>query len=169
QIVRLSAGKNVFAYRQSLDQSGIHVYQASIEVEGDTIEENNRAVGTVVVRGRPQVLLADKDRSHAQSLVAALRSQNIDVTVVEPAAIPKDVAGLQKFVGVVLSNVSSLKLTRAQMVQIRDYVRDYGGGLMLIGGEESFGLRCYSRTPVVEALRCMMEVTVKCKITGLGM
>jgi len=112
QIVRLSEGKNVFAYRQSLDQSGIHVYQAAIEVEGDTIEENNRAVGTVVVRGRPQVLLADKDRSHAASLVAALRSQNIEVTVVDPPGIPKDVAGLQKYDGVILSNVSSYGFKR---------------------------------------------------------
>ena len=61
----------------------------------------------------PQVLLADKDRAHAQSLAAALRSQNIDVTVVEPAEIPKDIAGLQKYDGVVLSNVSSLKLDAA--------------------------------------------------------
>src|SRR5205809_845152 len=89
QIVRLTAGKNVFAYRQALDQSGIHVYQAALDVEGDTIEDNNRAVGTVVVRGRPQVLLADRDRSHASSLAAALRSQNIEVTVVEPPGIPK--------------------------------------------------------------------------------
>src|SRR4029453_11792498 len=29
QVVRLSAGKNVFSYRQSLDTSVIHVYQAS--------------------------------------------------------------------------------------------------------------------------------------------
>src|SRR5205085_10611053 len=61
QIVPLSAGKNVFAYRQALDQSGIHVYQAALDVDGDTIEDNNRAVGTVVVRGRPQALLADRD------------------------------------------------------------------------------------------------------------
>src|SRR5437899_3120927 len=66
QVVRFNAGKNVFSYRQALDASGIHVYQASIEVEGDTIEENNRAVGTVVVRGRPQVLLSDGDASHAE-------------------------------------------------------------------------------------------------------
>src|SRR5262249_19312833 len=32
QVVRLSAGKNVFSYRQSLDTSGIHVYQAAIDV-----------------------------------------------------------------------------------------------------------------------------------------
>jgi uncharacterized membrane protein len=168
QIIRLQAGKNVFSYRQSLDQSGIHVYQAALEVDGDTIEDNNRAVGTVVVRGRPQVLLADKDRGHAQSLAAALRSQNIEVTVVEPAAIPKDVAGLQKYDGVVLSNVSSLKLTKPQMAQIRDYVRDHGGGLMMIGGEESFGLGGYYRTPIEEALPVTMEVKQKVEIPSLA-
>jgi uncharacterized membrane protein len=168
QIVRLNAGKNVFAYRQSLDQSGIHVYQASIEVEGDTIEDNNRSVGTVVVRGRPQVLLAEKDRSHAQSLAAALRSQNIDVTVVEPAGIPKDILGLQKYDGVVLSNVSSLKLTKPQMAHIRDYVRDHGGGLMMLGGEESFGLGGYYRTPIEEALPVTMDVKQKVEIPSLA-
>jgi uncharacterized membrane protein len=168
QIVRLTAGKNVFSYRQSLDNSGIHVYQAAIEVDGDTIEDNNRAVGTVVVRGRPQVLLAEKDRSHAQSLAAALRSQNIDVTIVEPPGIPKDVAGLQKYDGVVLSNVSSLKLTRPQMAQIRDYVRDHGGGLMMLGGEESFGLGGYYRTPIEEALPVTMDVKQKVEIPSLA-
>ena len=168
QIVRLTAGKNVFAYRQALDQSGIHVYQAALDVEGDTIEDNNRAVGTVVVRGRPQVLIADRDRSHAQSLAGALRSQNIEVTVVDPAGIPKDVAGLQKYDGVVLSNVSSLKLSRPQMAQIRGYVRDHGGGLMMIGGEESFGLGGYYRTPIEEALPVTMEVKQKVEIPSLA-
>ena len=121
-----------------------------------------------MVRGRPQVLVADKDRSHAQSLAAALRSQNIEVTVVEPAEIPKDMAGLQKYDGVVLSNVSSLKLTRPQMTQIRDYVRDYGGGLMMLGGEESFGLGGYYRTPIEEALPVTMEVKQKVEIPSLA-
>src|SRR3989442_14643123 len=118
QVVRLSAGKNVFSYRQSLETSGIHVYQAALEVDGDTIEDNNRAVGSIVVRGRPQVLLADKDKSHAQSLARALRSQNIDVSVVEPAGVPKDVAGLQTYDGIILSNISSLKLTEPPLEQL---------------------------------------------------
>jgi Ca-activated chloride channel homolog len=168
QVVRLTAGKNVFSYRQSLDASGIHVYQAALEVGGDTIEDNNRAVGAIVVRGRPQVLLADRDRTHAQSLAGALRSQNIDVTVVEPPQIPTDLAGLQKYDGVVLSNVSSLKLSRQQMGHIRDYVRDYGGGLVMIGGEESFGLGGYYRTPVEEALPVTMEVKQKVEIPSLA-
>ena len=63
-------GKNGIQLQYSLD--GVHVYQAAIEVPGDTIEENNRAVGTVLVRGRPRVLIADRDRQHAQPLAAAL-------------------------------------------------------------------------------------------------
>jgi Ca-activated chloride channel family protein len=168
QVVKLNAGKNVFSYRQSLDTSGIHVYQAAIEVEGDTIEENNRAVGTIVVRGRPQVLLAEKDRGQAQSLAAALRSQNIDVTVVEPPQIPKDLAGLQKYDGLILSNVSSLKLSQTQMAQVRDYVKEYGGGLIMIGGEESFGLGGYYRTPIEETLPVTMDVKQKVEIPSLA-
>src|SRR3989441_8962329 len=168
QVVRLQAGKNVFSYRQSLDTSGIHVYQAALEVDGDTIEDNNRAVGATGVRARPQVLLADGDRSHAQSLAGALRSQNIDVTVVEPQQIPTDLAGFQKYDGVVLSNVSSLKLTRPQMAYMRDYVRDYGGGLVMIGGEESFGLGGYYPTPVEEALPVTMEVEQKVEVPRLA-
>ena len=110
QVVRLNAGKNVYTYRQSLEQSGIHVYQAHLDVQGDTIEENNRAVGTIVVRGRPLVLLAEKDRDQAQTLAAALRAQHVNVDVVEADRIPKDMAGLQKYDGLILSNVSSLKL-----------------------------------------------------------
>ena len=53
QVVRLNAGKNVLTYRQSLEQAGVHVYQALVEVEGDVIEENNRAIGITVVRGSP--------------------------------------------------------------------------------------------------------------------
>jgi len=168
QVVRLSAGKNVYTYRQSLEQSGIHVYQAHLDVEGDTIEENNRALGTIVVRGRPLVLVAEKERSQGQSLAAALRSQNIDVDLVDADRIPKELAGLQKYDGVILSNVSSLKMTKKQMENIRDYVRDQGGGLMMLGGEESFGLGGYYRTPIEEALPVTMEVKQKLEIPSLA-
>jgi uncharacterized membrane protein len=168
QAVRLTAGKNVFGYRQALDKSGIHVYQAGIEVEGDTIEENNRAVATVVVRGRPSVMLAEKSREQAASLAGALRSQSIDVTVVEPDGIPPDLAGLTRYDGLILSNVSSLKMTKPQMAAIRDYVRDYGGGLIMVGGEESFGLGGYYRTPVEEALPVTMEVKQKLEMPSLA-
>src|SRR6266446_6420436 len=133
-----------------------------------SLYRNGEFLGSQVVRGRPQVLLAEKDRAQAQALAAALRSQHVDVTVVEADKIPKDMAGLQKYDGLVLSNVSSLKMTKKQMENIRDYVREQGGGLIMLGGEESFGLGGYYRTPIEEALPVTMEVKQKIEIPSLA-
>jgi uncharacterized membrane protein len=168
QVVRLTAGKNVLTYRQSLEQAGVHVYQTLVEVEGDVIEENNRAIGLTVVRGRPQVLLVDKEPAQAVNLASALRSQHIDVRVVGPEGLPTTMTALEKFDGLILSNVSSLKMSRGQMTLIRDYVRDQGGGLVMVGGEESFGLGGFYRTPVEEALPVTMEVKQKIEIPSLA-
>jgi uncharacterized membrane protein len=168
QVVRLNAGKNVLTYRQSLEQAGVHVYQALVEVEGDVIEENNRAIGITVVRGKPQVLLVDKEEAQAQNLASALRSQYIDVRLVGPDGLPSTMAGFEKYDGLILSNVSSLKMSRQQMTLIRDYVRDQGGGLIMIGGEESFGLGGFYRTPVEEALPVTMDVKQKVEIPSLA-
>lgn len=168
QGIKLAPGKNVFTYRQALEQSGVHVYQVHLEGDADTIEENNRAVGMTVVRGRPRVLYVEKDRPQARHLVAALRAQHIDVDLVGPDGLPKDRGALEKYDGVVLSNVSSLKLTGAQMEMVRNYVRDQGGGLVMLGGEESFGLGGYYRTPIEEALPVTMEVKQKVEIPSLA-
>jgi Ca-activated chloride channel homolog len=168
QVVRLNAGKNVLTYRQALEQAGVHVYQALVEVDGDVIEENNRAIGLTVVRGKPQVLLVDKDPAQAANLVSALRSQHIDVNAAGTEALPTTMAGLEKYDGLILSNVSSLRMTKNQMVLVRDYVRDRGGGLVMIGGEESFGLGGLYRTPLEEALPVTMEVKQKIEIPSLA-
>jgi uncharacterized membrane protein len=168
QVVRLNAGKNVLTYRQVLEQAGVHVYQTLVEVEGDVIEENNRAIGLTVVRGRPQVLLVDKEEAQAQNLASALRSQHIDVKVVGPAGLPTAMPALEKYDGLILSNVSSLRMSRAQMIMVRDYVRDQGGGLVMIGGDESFGVGGFYRTPVEEALPVTMEVKQKVEIPSLA-
>jgi len=107
-------------------RAAFHVYQARPRRGGDTIEDNNRAVGTVVVPRRRRCCSPTATARTPRRWRPRCARQNIEVTVVEPRD-PKDVAGLQKYDGVVLSNVSSLKLTRPQMAQIRDYVRDHGG------------------------------------------
>jgi uncharacterized membrane protein len=168
QVVHLNAGKNVLGYRQALEQPGAHVYQALIEAEGGVIEENKRALGLTVVRGKPQVLLADKEPEQAANLATALRTQHMDVKVVGPEGMPTTMAGLEPYDGLILSNVSALKLSKDQMSLIRDYVRDQGGGLIMIGGEESFGLGGYYRTPIEEALPVTMEVKQKVDIPSLA-
>ncbi len=168
QVVRLTAGKNVLTYRQALEQSGVHVYQALVEVERDVIEENNRAIGLTVVRGRPQVLLVDKDPSQVTNFVAALRAQHIDVRAGGPEELPTAMPALEKYDALILSNMSALRMSPRQMTLVRDYVRDQGGGLIMIGGEETFGLGGLYRTPIEEALPVTMEVKQKIEIPSLA-
>jgi Mg-chelatase subunit ChlD len=168
QAVKLKAGKNVLAYQQSLDRAGFHVYQARLEAPGDVIAENNRAVGVVAVRGRPQVLYVEKDRDQGRHLAAALRAQNLVVEQAGPEALPTRLDPLLKYDSLILSNVSALRMNREQMELIRTYVRDHGGGLVMLGGEESFGVGGFYRTPIEEALPVTMEARQKVEIPSLA-
>ncbi|MFQ5848223.1 MAG: VWA domain-containing protein [Candidatus Methylomirabilales bacterium] len=168
QTVRLAAGKNVFAYQQTVRKGGFHVFQASIDAPGDVIEANNRALGVVAVRGRPRVLYAEKDREQARHLLKVLRAQKMAVDLVGPGRIPRDLRTLLSYDTVILSNVSALRLSRAQMELLRKYVRDHGGGLLMLGGEESFGLGGYYHTPVEESLPVTMEARQRLEVPSLA-
>ena len=168
QPVKLAAGKNVFAYQQAIDKGGFHIFQARLEAPDDVIQENNRGVGLVAVRGRPRVLYVEKDRDQGVNLLRALRSQSLDVEMVGPEALPKSMDGLNRYDSVILSNISALRVSKRQMELLRGYVRDHGGGLVMLGGEESFGVGGYYHTPVEEALPVTMEARQKVEIPSLA-
>lgn len=168
QTVQLAPGKNVFAYRQTLREAGFHVYQASLSAPGDVREANNRALGAVAVRGHPRVLYAEKDRAQAHHLLNVLKNQQIEVDLVAPEKIPQEIAALHRYDSVILSNVSALHLNRRQMNLLRSYVRDHGGGLIMLGGEESFGLGGYYHSPVEESLPVTMEVRQPLEVPSLA-
>ncbi len=168
QPVKLSAGKNVFAYQQSIDQGGFHIFQARLEAPDDVIEENNRGVGLVAVRGRPRVLYVEKDRDQGVNLLNALRAQNLQVEMVGSEGLPSSMEGLTQYDSIILSNISALRVSKPQMELLRNYVRDQGGGLIMLGGEESFGVGGYYHTPVEEALPVTMEARQKVEIPSLA-
>ena len=168
QPVKLQAGKNVFAYQQAIDKGGFHVFQARLEAPDDVIEENNRGIGLVAVRGRPRVLYVEKDRDQGANLANALRSQGLEIEMVGPAALPKTMDGFNKYDSVILSNVSALRISKRQMELVRGYVRDHGGGLVMLGGEDSFGVGGYYHTPIEEALPVTMEARQKVEIPSLA-
>ncbi|MBI3075973.1 MAG: VWA domain-containing protein, partial [Deltaproteobacteria bacterium] len=169
QRVSLQPGKNVLSYNMALETVGFQVYNAVLEADADTWLENNQAIGVTAVRGKPSVLYIERDIAQGEHLARALRSQNIDVEMVRATNLANLSAIPQKFDAVILGNVSSLRLTRKQMEMLRDYVRDQGGGLLMLGGDESFGLGGYYRTPIEEALPVTMESQQKIEVPTLAM
>ena len=81
------------------------------------------------------------------------------VSEVRPAAgLPTDLDGLLAFDLVLLCDVEAASLPPGGMQLLKSYVRDHGGGLGMLGGEHSFGLGGYARTPVEELEKDLSEV-----------
>jgi len=65
---------------------------------------------------------------------------------------PESLADLQNYECLVLSNVPATALTQQQMQVARTWVQDLGGGFVMLGGEQSFGLGGYYKSELEEML-----------------
>ncbi|MCC6445168.1 MAG: VWA domain-containing protein [Armatimonadetes bacterium] len=158
QKVQLAPGKNVFTYPATLEKPGFYTYEAHLEAAEDTVPENNRASGFVLVKGRPKVLYVCTDARSGLPLARALRSQQIDVQVRDASMLPTRATDLADCDSLILDNVSALYVSPSQMEMIAGAVKDTGMGFGMIGGAESFGIGGYYRTPIEEALPVDVDV-----------
>ena len=150
---KLEPGENRFRFRQTVDRDRLAEYTVRISgAKEDAFVDNNVGSGLVYAAGKPRVLLVDSDPDAAQSLVWALEEEDVDADVRPPRGMPEDVADLQNYEVVVLGNVPATDLTSRQMSVLRTYVRDLGGGLAMLGGDQSFGLGGYYRSVLEEVL-----------------
>ncbi|MGI9335210.1 MAG: VWA domain-containing protein [Gammaproteobacteria bacterium] len=155
--VPLRAGKNAFAYRESRGSKGIAAYEVRVDATGDANALNNRLSGAVVVHDQPKVLYVERDADQGRYLHDALQAQHFRVDQVEPGELARALGGLADYDALILSDVSALDISESEMEAVQHYVRDRGGGLIMLGGEHSFGLGGYYRTPIEEALPVTME------------
>ena len=158
--VELEAGKNVFTFPQTVKKSGASTFEAKLEVPGsaDTNAENNRALGFLNVQGKPRVLLVSDDPTQDQFLADALNKEKVNVEMRGPGGLPADLRGMQPYDAIVLDNVPAWELSGTQMLSLQSYVRDLGCGLVMVGGEQSYGPGGYRSTPVEEALPVTMDI-----------
>ncbi len=152
EVVELTPGENRFRIPQQVVDLRQALFTAQVSSAADTRLDNNRANAVVVTSGRPRILLSDSDLSQTDALRWALEEQSIQVDLRPVEGIPASLAELQQFDAVVLSNVPATDFTPQQMDSLRSYVQDLGGGLVMLGGDQSFGLGGYYGSPLEEIL-----------------
>jgi len=150
--VTLKAGSNTFTYPQKPLPQGFHSFSAQLESGQDPIVENKQASSFSTVIGQSRVLLLEGAQGEGKNLADALTATGTMVDVRSPSALPPDLAGLRAYDSVMLVNVPASSLTTSGMRLIAGYVRDLGGGLVVVGGDKSFGAGGYGQTPLEEAL-----------------
>ena len=161
QTVHLAKGKNLFSFPQSLGQAGFYSYEVQIEASGDRIPQNNRASGFANVRGEPRVLIVSSDPDHDAPLAGALRGAKLEVELGDITAMPGSLAGIQAFDTIFLSNINAGDLGRDAMLLLESAVRDFGVGLVCIGGDQAFAAGGYRNTPLERTLPMSMELSSK--------
>ncbi len=153
----LKPGDNTFREAGLHPEGNFIHYDVEIIPAADTSLENNRASAVAAMRGQPRVLLVDSDEQKARPLANALRNARIAVELRGPSGLPRTLEDLQQFDLFMLSDIGALALGREQMELYRRWVQDFGGGFLLLGGENSFGVGGYFRTPIEQMLPVRME------------
>jgi Ca-activated chloride channel family protein len=154
--VQLHKGVNRFETTQSVSDTRLVEFSAQIRAPQDTVMDNNQASTVVQSRGKSRILLLSDKPELSHYLVDALGQEDVVLDVRPASGAPNDFADLQSYDLVIIDNVPATDLSTAQMKLLASYVRDFGGGLIMLGGDQSFGLGGYFRTPIEDILpvRC---------------
>jgi len=156
--VDLKRGRNALVVQRTLPEPGFYSYDATVESPTDTLFANNRASAFAVVRGRGRVLYVEGNLARAGSLRGALAAEGLDVHVVGLEALPLTIGQVIPYDVVMLSDVSAANLGEAGMRALELAVKDWGVGLVMVGGEHSFGPGGYQGSAVERALPVSMDV-----------
>ena len=167
QQVKLHSGKNVFRFEDVLKEPGLYLYKAIINTPEDAFFQNNEGVSFTQGTRKSAVLYLKGDRGSAVHLTQALQHQGLHVDQVQLNDFPLSIHGLLDYSTIILDNISGQSLSHTLMENIEKYVKDMGGGLIMIGGDESFGAGRYLRTPVEKTLPVFMDVPTDLELPGL--
>lgn len=148
----IKKGENRFRFPQTIERERLAQFTVRASGFKDALLDNNSDSGLVFTSGKPRVLLIESDVKSARDLSWALEEQEMQVDVRPPQGMPADLSDLQNYELLILSNVPATSLTMTQMEVARRYVQDLGGGLVMLGGDQSFGLGGYYKTTLEEIL-----------------
>jgi Mg-chelatase subunit ChlD len=161
QLVELEPGINRFVLPLEPLSPGHHLLRLQVEADADTLTQNNSAGALVVVTGPPSILVVEGSPGEAQYLVDALRTSGLNVDVDSPLSAPLELTNLRNYASVVVVNTAANQFAPGQLRALKTYVQNYGGGLVVAGGDHSFGPGSYARTPLEEMLPVRMDLRGK--------
>src|SRR5438552_1243301 len=169
QDVSIEPGTSRFVLPVEPLANGHHVLRLQLQPDQDTQVQNNSAGAYVIVQGPPRVLVVEGSPNEGRFLVDALRTMGLKVDVTVPDGAALDGASLQSYASAVLVDVPAEALPAGRMLTLKSYVRDHGGGLLVVGGDRAFGPGGYARTPLEDMLPVRMDLRGKSLSTSVAL
>ncbi|WP_259391570.1 VWA domain-containing protein [Paenibacillus sp. 1011MAR3C5] len=167
--IPLERGGNRFSMQGVALKPGFHRYRAEVHVSGDEQSANNAAYAFSRVSGPPAVLIVEGQQGASGNIEEALAASLIGYETISPEQLSLELAQYAMYDSIILHNVPATRIAEKPMEWIGRAVGDYGVGLMMLGGEESFGLGGYFHTPIERALPVYMDLQGRKQIPSLGL
>lgn len=165
--IDVKEGTNSFSFSHTAEQTGLQVYKAEIIAENDAFTENNQLQAITNVKGTPRVLIVEGES--IGPLVNTLSESGLSVESTVPEKLPTTLSGFLQYQSIVFNDVPATSVTENQMKMIEQSVKEFGNGFVMIGGENSFGLGGYFKTPIENLLPVDMEIKGKKEMPSLGL
>lgn len=153
QVLDLRSGQNRYTLTLEAGESGFKDFRVVVDpLDGDGYYQNNQLSAFSRVLGAPRVLLMATAADEIVYLRDALEQSGFLVDVRAPNELPIGLTPLAQYESIVIANVAARFLSQQRMESIQRYVSDLGGGLVFIGGPESYAPGGYFQTPIEETL-----------------
>lgn len=169
QTVSVERGENHFAVQSTALGPGLHRYRAEVYFAEDERSMNNAAYAFSEVGGPPAVLVVEASPGSASNLTAMLSASQIRYEVIAPEQLSVELADYRRYESIILDNVPATRISTYKMEQIETAVRDLGIGLIMTGGDSSFGVGGYFKTPIEKALPVKMELEGERELPSLAL
>lgn len=156
--VHLNRGSNQFRFRQRVSGENVESFDVRIVADGDTCAENDSYHAYSVVDAVPKVLLISGREEDSTQYERMLGSAGCDLDAVSAVHAPDSLEDMLNYKSILLQNVYLGDLPEGFLADIETYVKDYGCGLVCIGGEDSFALGGYRGSVLETILPVDMEL-----------
>jgi hypothetical protein len=153
--VNIEDGLGKVEFTDRLGVAGAYQYSAEIIPETDAHPGNNKSERWIEVTGGPRILLLTKYEN--DPVAEALRNSGFTVEI-STDTLNLRVGQLAGTRAVILNNVPAFEMPGEFLEALDFYVREQGGGLMMVGGKQSFGSGGYFQSSIDALLPVSLEL-----------
>ena len=138
------------------------------EAQNQQTENDAVSVVTRIVPPR-RILVVERDSNLGARVADVMKREFIEVETCSPEQIPTDAETLRKYGLLIMTNIPSFRISPESMNAVEKYVHDFGGGLIFIGGDQSFTTGGYKGTPIENILPVYCDEKKETQRQGLGL
>jgi Mg-chelatase subunit ChlD len=152
-------GENLIEFRDTLQVAAIHAYKLEVEAiprEREQVFADNTAEQFTRVLGERPLLLVNHTGA-PDNLARVLAAGGVKTHAVAIGNYRLRLPQLTGYKAVILNNVPLTGLGLQQIEDLRDYVLQEGGGLLVTGGATSFASGGYYKSPLEPMLPVRLE------------